>query len=315
MTGTSSGTVGFCGLGMMGAPLAGNLLRKGVPLIVHNRTPEKAGKLLEAGARWAETPRAVAEGASSGLVFTVLSDARALREVLWGRHGIARGLSPSGLVVDMSTIAPDQSRTMAGRLATRGLHFVDAPLGGSVDAAEAGAVLFYVGGDPSDVERVRPYLERMGRGMEFMGPVGSGTAMKLVNNLLTIGHVALLSEALALSEGLGLPRGRVLSVLSAGGAASRMLESKRDSLERREYPARFLLRLARKDVDLVVRTGRRSRRETPFAREIRRLLREAGAQGHDLEDFSAMAEAALRRLPARPPEGSTGTGDLPTNSP
>lgn len=295
--------VGFIGLGMMGAPIAERLMAAGQPLVVYNRTRAKVEPLLAAGARLAFTPRDVGRAATAKVVFSLLSDARALDRVLFGRNGLARGLGAGALLVEMSTIAPAQSRAVAARLSAGGVHFVDAPLGGSVDAARNGRLLIFAGGSEEDVARARPYLEKFGRRVERLGPVGAGTSMKLVNNLLTVGYVALAGEAVALAEGFGLDRRQVIDLLLDGGGYSRLLEQKRIAFEERRYPAQFRLRLAEKDLKLIAHAAHLVDREAALAREAGRLVAEADRAGHGEEDFAAVLEAALARRPRarRPP--------------
>jgi 3-hydroxyisobutyrate dehydrogenase-like beta-hydroxyacid dehydrogenase len=291
---------GFVGLGQMGAPIAERLRAAGYPLVVHNRTREKAEPLITAGAQWAFTPRDAGRAATSSVVFTSLSDGRAVEKVLYGRQGLAHGLRPGALVVDLSTVAPSQSRRFSERLAAGGIHFVDAPVGGSVEAARNGQLIVFAGGTVEDVARARPFLERFSRRIEHLGPVGAGSAMKLVNNLLTVSYVALAGEALAFSDRLGLDRARVVDLLLDGGGRSAMLEQKRLAFEARRYPAQFKLGLAEKDLTLIGRAARDVGAEVRIAREVRRLLREGLRAGHGEEDFSAVFEAALARGNGRP---------------
>jgi len=292
---TSVPRVGFIGLGQMGAPIAERLRAAGASLVVHNRTREKAGPLLAAGVPWAFTPRDVGRAATAGVTFTSLSDAHAVERVLYGRNGLVRGLRPGALVVDLSTIAPSQSRGFSERLAAGGVHFVDAPLGGSVEAARNGRLLAFAGGAAEDVARARPYLERFSRRIEHLGPVGAGSSMKLVNNLLTVSYVALAGEALALSDRFGLERSRVVDLLLDGGGRSAMLEQKRIAFEERRYPAQFKLRLAEKDLKLIGHAAHEVGAGVRIAREVRRLVREGLRAGLGEEDFAAVFEAAIRR--------------------
>ncbi len=287
--------IGFVGLGMMGAPIAERLRAAGHPLVVHNRTREKAEPLLAGGARWAFTPKDVGRAATSKIVFTIVSDARALERVLFGRNGLAHGLRPGALVVDLSTIAPFQSRSFAERLGATGIRFVDAPLGGSVDAARNGRLLIFVGGADEDVGRARPLLERIGRRVEHLGPVGAGSSMKLVNNLITLSYAALAAEALAFAEGLGLDRRRTIDLLLDGGGYSRILEQKRVALEERRYPAQFFLYLAEKDLKLITRTAHLVDRDVPLAHEAERLATEGVRAGLGFQDWAVMLETALGR--------------------
>jgi 3-hydroxyisobutyrate dehydrogenase-like beta-hydroxyacid dehydrogenase len=297
-------TVGFVGLGMMGSRMAARLARAGVPLVVTNRSEAKSAPVIAAGARWARRPRDVGEAVGQGVVFTMLRDARAFDAMVFGRAGLAKGLRPGSLVIDLSTVRPDESRGFAERLAPQGIHFVDAPVGGSIDAAEAGSLIFYVGGDPAHVERARALLGHLGHELHHLGPVGQGSAMKLVNNLLTIGNIALLAEALAFGERVGLDRARMLELLGRGGGRSTMLERKRTQLLERRYEPQFLLSLARKDLGLVETSARRASASTRLTREVRRMVDEAVRAGHAEEDFSVVLEAALvRGAPApAPPE-------------
>jgi 3-hydroxyisobutyrate dehydrogenase-like beta-hydroxyacid dehydrogenase len=290
--------VGLIGLGRMGTPIARRLLDRGIPLVVHNRTRAKAEPLLALGGRWAETPRELGKIVSGGVIFTLVTDAKAVRAVLFGRRGVAATAEPGTLVVDLSTIAPEESRAIAARLSGQGIGFVDAPLGGSTPAATEGRLLIYAGGTAADVDRARPLLETFARRIDHLGPVGAGTSMKLVNNLLTIAHVALAAEALALAGALGLDRERVLDLLLEGGGQSRMLADKRESFSRREYPARFSLSLATKDLGLIDRTARTLGGSVPLAREVRRRAREAVGSGSGEMDLSVLFESALARFSA-----------------
>lgn len=296
---------GFVGLGTMGAPMAARLLSGGLPLVVHNRDRAKADPLLAAGATWAESGRAVGRAATGRAVFVMVTDARAVRSVVLGRRGVAAGAGPGTLVVNLSTIAPDESRTIAERLGRRGLGYLEAPVGGSQDAAERGELIVFAGGDAADVERVRPLLERLGRSVEHLGPVGAGASMKLVNNLVTVTTVAVDAEAIALAEALGLDPSRVVDLLLAGGGGSRMLAAKRDAFVRRDYPPRFKLALAEKDLRLIARAARDAGTRAPLAREARRLADEALRAGLGDQDLAAMYEAARVRRGDRSPSGGS----------
>lgn len=308
---------GFVGTGMMGVRMAQNLLRAGVPLTVHNRTRAKAEPLLASGAAWAERPAEVARAVPGGVVFVMVSDGRAVERVLFGRGGVAGAATPETLIVNHSTVDPEETRSFAARLAERGIRYLEAPVSGTIGPAERGELRFFVGGDAETLERARPYLERMGRGVAPLGPVGSASAMKLVNNLMVTGTVALLGEALAAGEALGLDRRTMVDQLRRAGGASVMLEGKHENLTERQYPPAFLLGLARKDLVLIEKAARRGGRATPLAREARRLYDEALAQGHDREDLSSVAEAArLRGLrPRSPAPGESGPASTPPEGP
>lgn len=306
--------VGFAGLGAMGTPIARRLLAADYPLTVYNRTAQKAEPLVAAGARQAPTPRALGEAATSGFVVTLLSDGKAVRRLLLGAGGAARGAGPGTLFVDLSTVAPAESRSIGEGLRARGHGFVDAPLGGSVGAAAEGRLLVFAGGSDDDVARARPLLDRFARRVEHLGPVGAGTSMKLVNNLITVGQLALVSEALALAADLGVPRERAIALLLDGGGQSRMLEAKRTELEHRKYPAQFRLALAVKDLKLMEREARATGRPLRLICEARRLYEEAVRSGFGDADFSAVLEAALARGRADP-SGAAAKDPTPSPAP
>ncbi len=296
--------VGFSGLGRMGLPLAQRLVESGVPVVAYDRTRGKAEALASSGARWAATPRDLAKSIGKGVTFLMLTDGKAVQSVLFGRSGYARAAPPGGLVVNMSTVDPEESRDFSARLRDRGIHYVDAPVSGSVDQVVRGDVVFFLGGEESEVARTRPLLERMGRKAEPMGPVGAGNATKLVNNLLTIGITALSTEALALADGLHLDRAHVIEVLLEGGGRSAMLERKGPNFLARKYLAQFTTALARKDLKLVEKAAAREGRPLKMTREARKLVDEAMALGHSEDDFSSVFEATLAR--------SRSGGSMPT---
>ncbi len=305
------GVVGFLGLGAMGSGLVRRLSSRGIPLAVFDRTAARSEAVAAEGIRICESPAEAGREATSGIVFTALSNGEAVRSVLFGRQGLARGLSTNGLVIDLSTIGPDESRSIARRLASRQIHFLDAPMGGSVEAAAGGTLLLYVGGESSDFERARPLLERVARRAELLGATGAGSSMKLVNNLVTIGTIALASESLAIADRSGLDRRQVMDLLQSGGARSAMLEAKGKEFLERDYPPRFRLELAIKDLRLVERLARSINQSARLTREVRRLYDEAASAGARDRDFSAVFEAALQRPSSRghrAPSPASGSG-------
>jgi 3-hydroxyisobutyrate dehydrogenase-like beta-hydroxyacid dehydrogenase len=279
----------------MGSRIATNLQRAGFPLVVYNRAKAKAEALIAGGARWEDSPSAVGRAVGAGVLFTMMTDRRALEAVLFGRSGALRGLAPGALVVDLTTIGPSESRAVAARLAALGVHLVDAPVGGSVDAAEQHTLLVYVGGERPDVERVRPMLEAIGRKIEHFGSVGSGTSAKLVNNLLTTSTMALLGEAVALGDALGLDRAHLLGVLAMGGAGSRVLDAKQENLLKGAFPTQFKLSLARKDIRLAERAARGAGLDLAIVRAARREYDHAAGAGRGDDDYSSVAAEAGRR--------------------
>lgn len=297
--------VALIGCGMMGEAIGRRLLERGHALVVWDRTPARRELLATAGASVARSPRAAAESART--VLLMLRDARACRRVLFGRAGAANGLNPESTVVNLSTISPEEAGAIAEDLRGRGFAYLDAPVGGSVDAALRGELLSFVGGEGERLNAVRPVLDAFSRRVERMGPVGAGSAMKLVNNLLTLAHVAALGEALALAEASQLDRTAVLEMLSVGGGASAMLERKRAAIERREYPVQFKLELAAKDAGLIEREARRRGLKLVLAHHVRRrydTARKAGVGGQDFAVVVEPATPAPSPAPGSPPAGT-----------
>lgn len=297
---------GLIGLGAMGQGLALSLRRAGVPLTVTSRTRAKAEEVLAAGAEWVERPREVGRAVAGGVVLVMVPEARDVERVLFGRSGLVKGAAPGTLVVNVGTIAPEESRDVAARLAEAHLAYLEAPVGGSADVARAGSLLVFVGGGDAEFARAEPYLRTFGRSLERMGEVGQGSAMKLVNNVLTVGTLELIAEALTLAEATGLPRERTIDALLAGGGRSVVLEGKRRMLLSGEYPSHFRLALARKDLRLIERTAKDAHLPLTAVREIRRVYDRAVKEGRADLDFAAVFETvrAGRAAPAATGAGS-----------
>lgn len=212
--------VAFLGLGVMGGPMTANLARGGVPVRAWNRTPDRPGAHLaaEAGAALCETlADAVAPAA---IVFTCLGDVPDVEAVLLGPGGVAACARPGTLVVDTSTIGPDAARTIGDRLAERGLRFVDAPISGGDIAAQRGTLTIMAGGAPEDFAAAEPYFALMGKTLRHCGPVGSGQAVKLCNQILAAVHMTALCEAMELARSQGIDPNLVVEVCSTGAAGS-----------------------------------------------------------------------------------------------
>jgi 3-hydroxyisobutyrate dehydrogenase-like beta-hydroxyacid dehydrogenase len=247
-------TVGFIGLGLMGKPMAQNLLRAGFPLVVWNRTRVKAEELVRAGARLAATPRETA--AQCDVLITIVSDPPALEEVLWGAHGALDGLRAGSLLIDSSTVSPEMARRLAGGCATRHVDFLDAPVTGGTWGAEKGELVFMVGGKAEVLERAKPVLEAMGKKFFLLGPNGAGQTVKLGMNLLLALEVNAFAESLALVTAAGVPAERLLEVLQSSMARSPVLDVKAPLMLKGEFPASFPLRLMHKDVRLALELAR-----------------------------------------------------------
>ena len=243
--------VGFIGLGVMGRPMALNLLRGRHELTVWARRPAALEPLLERGAAAAATPAALAAG--SDAVFTMLTGAADVEQVLFGEHGVAHGARPGTLVVDTSTIDPAAARAMAARLQERGLDALDAPVSGGPHGARDGALSIMVGGPADVLERARPLFDCIAAKVLRMGDAGAGQATKACHQLLLLVTAQGVAEALTLARRCGLEVGRVREALLQGMASSRVLDFFGDRMARRDFDAGIESRLYHKDLDVVMR--------------------------------------------------------------
>ena len=243
--------VGFIGLGVMGRPMALNLLRGRHELTVWARRPAALEPLLERGAAAAATPAALAAG--SDAVCTMLTGAADVEQVLFGEHGVAHGARPGTLVVDTSTIDPAAARAMAARLQERGLDALDAPVSGGPHGARDGTLSIMVGGPADVLERARPLFDCIGAKVLRMGNAGAGQATKACHQLLLLVTAQGVAEALTLARRCGLDVGRVREALLQGMASSRVLDFFGDRMARRDFDAGIESRLYHKDLDVVMR--------------------------------------------------------------
>ncbi|MEA2338442.1 MAG: hypothetical protein QOE82_2449 [Thermoanaerobaculia bacterium] len=275
--------IGFLGLGEMGTPMATRLLRAGHELTVWNRSTEKTVALANEGAAVAPSPADAAGGRD--FVITMLATPDALEQVLFGSDGVATALSAGQLLIDMSTVGPDEVRSAATRL-PKGTSLIDAPVRGSVPQALSGRLEVFVGATDDNYERVRPILELLGT-VRHAGEPGSGAAMKLVANLVLGAAIVTLGEALAFADSLELEPGLVLDVL-ADSPVGPIVKAKRANVESGTFTASFKLRHAAKDLRLVTEAATARRRPLKQAVANRAWLDEAAEHGAADLDFSSV---------------------------
>jgi 3-hydroxyisobutyrate dehydrogenase-like beta-hydroxyacid dehydrogenase len=275
--------IGFLGLGEMGTPMASRLIRAGHEVIVWNRTAARTAPLAQQGAAVAPSPATA--GASADVVITMLATPEALEQVLFGTGGLAPALSRGQVLIDMSTVGPDEVRSVAPRL-PKGATLVDAPVRGSVPQAESGRLEVFVGATDENYERVRPILEALGSVRHTGGP-GSGAAMKLVANLALGAAIVTLGEALSLGESLELKREVLLDAL-VDSPIGPIVKAKRANVESGQFAPSFRLRHAAKDLRLVMEAAAARGRDLKQARANRVWLDEAAERGAADLDFSAV---------------------------
>ncbi|HEX6078732.1 MAG TPA: NAD(P)-dependent oxidoreductase [Methylomirabilota bacterium] len=281
--------VGFIGLGNMGAPMAGRLLDAGYPLVVHDMRAAAAAPLLARGARAAASPAEV--GAAAATVITILPTSREVRQVLLGPKGLLDALRPGSLVLEMTSADPSATRELAGEVAARGSALIDAPVSGGVRGATDGTLAIMVGGDPALLERARPLLARMGKNIFHAGPVGTGHAIKLVNNMCSGGILALTIEAVAVAARSGVDPARAVEIIQASSGRSNASDYKFPRfILSGGFDAGFAIRLMMKDLDGYGRLAQEAGVPSPVARAAAEIYRLAMARGMAEQDHTAIAK-------------------------
>ncbi|MEX2500745.1 MAG: NAD(P)-dependent oxidoreductase [Trueperaceae bacterium] len=296
--------IAFVGLGTMGAPMVRRLLEAGRDVTVHNRTRDKEIPLAEAGAHRAASPREAATGAE--VAFTIVNDAPDVREVVLGDDGLAAGLAPGGVVVDMSTIAPSAARDIAGALAERDLSLIDAPCSGGSEGAIHGTLSFMVGGDPEVLARVRPALKAMGTSVTRVGDVGAGQICKAVNQVIIAGTYASVAEGLSLAMASGIDAEAALEAISGGAAGSWGLTHRGPNMLAGRYPLGFRARLHRKDLGIALATGRELGVPLPLTAWVEQLETGLLRRGFGDEDVSTIARVFREAAGVDEPDGRNG---------
>lgn len=246
--------IGFIGLGIMGQPMAMNILRAGFPLTVYNRTAARCEPLAALGAAVAPTPSALA--ARSSIVITIVTDTPDVEQVLLGQDGVLAGAPAGSLVIDMSTISPVATRQLAQTLSEKGLRMLDAPVSGGDKGAIAGTLSIMVGGDEDDLVRAKPVLEAMGKTITHCGGNGAGQTVKACNQVVVALVIEAVSEALVLGAKAGVAPRVILEALGGGMAQNRVMDLRGATMSRHEFTPGFKARLHRKDLGIVLSTAR-----------------------------------------------------------
>jgi 2-hydroxy-3-oxopropionate reductase len=293
----SDQTVGFLGLGVMGAPMAGNLLAAGHGVVAWNRSPEPLAELVASGGRPADGPAAVA--AESDLVISIVSDDAALREVLGGPEGAIAAARPGSLVVDMSTVSPALARELAAKAGARGVGFLDAPVSGGDVGARDGTLSIMVGGSAADVERARPLFEVLGSRVTHVGAAGAGQVAKACNQVLVAVIFGGLAEALVLGSKLGVDPAAILDAVGGGMAANRIMEVRRDNFLDHDFAPGFKVDLHHKDLEIALGASGEVDAPLPLTAEVQQMFRQLRAAGHGGEDDSALLRVAEQRAAHR----------------
>jgi 3-hydroxyisobutyrate dehydrogenase-like beta-hydroxyacid dehydrogenase len=284
--------LGFVGLGAMGGRVAKRLLEAGHTVTGYNRTREKAQWLLDAGMRWGETPRAVAE--TSDVVFTMVTDTKALYTVVEGEQGILAGLGPGKVYVDMTTCSPAASRQLAERIAATGAHMLDVPVSGSVITLEQGNLSLMVGGDREILEQIRPILLAIGPKITYMGTNGQAVLMKVAINLNLQVQIMGFYEGLVLAEKGGIPRETALEAMLNSVIASPSLKYRTPFVLQMPDEAWFDVNMMQKDMLLALEMGRELDVPLALVATSNEYLTAARAQGLEKQDFAVVYKVLAR---------------------
>ncbi|UOF89944.1 NAD(P)-dependent oxidoreductase [Fodinisporobacter ferrooxydans] len=280
--------IGFIGLGIMGEPMAVNLLNAGYELSVYNRTRAKAEELVKKGANRCDFPADVAR--QSEVVFTMLTADTAVEEVVFGNRGILEGASAGLIVIDCSTISPNTSQKIYEALGKIGVDMLDAPVTGSKPQATEGNLTFMVGGKKEVYETCLPLFETMGKAAYYMGESGAGSYTKLANN--TMGAINLLSlvEGMMIATKAGVDPELFVKVVSGGGARSGMTDNKSPKIINRDFQPDFATALMYKDMKLATQLAEQLNIPVPVLSTVKQLLQMATANGYGFEDVSSVVK-------------------------
>ncbi len=286
--------IGFIGLGIMGQPMAGHLLRAGYPLSVYSRTKTKATPLLDEGATWRDTPADVARDVD--LLITIVTDTLDVEEVLFGLNGAAASLRSGSCVVDMTTIRPDATRVLAQKLAEQGVTLLDAPVtGGDVGAREA-TLTIMAGGDADAFERVRPVLEKLGRRVVHVGPSGSGQTLKACNQILCAVNMIGVCEALTVAQRAELDLTQAIETLASGAGGSWALANLGPKIANRDLAPAFMIKLIQKDLRISQDTADQLGIPLPGTALAQQLFRAVEAQAGGAELGTQAMIRAIQNL-------------------
>jgi 3-hydroxyisobutyrate dehydrogenase len=285
------GSIGFLGLGIMGSHMAANVANAGFPLAVWTHTPGKAERwAAEHGVTALATPAEVAE--RSDVVVSMVVDGDQVASVLLGDEGAIAAAHPGLLCVDMSTIGPVDARAIGAALGEGGVAMLDAPVTGSSPRAQAGSLAIMVGGAREDFARARVLLETMGTLVAYVGELGQGQMLKLINNALGAANAAAVAEALVLARATGIDLDALVEVASAGSGASAQLQLKSAAMRDHDYTTLFKTAHMLKDVRLCLQEAETAGVPFPAAAHARDLLAATIARGHADQDYAAIIEAA-----------------------
>lgn len=279
--------IGFIGLGLMGQPMAINLVKAGYELTVYDRNPEKVEVVVKEGAVGAAGPRAVAE--ASDVIITMLPNSPHVKEVVLGNNGVIEGARPGQYLVDMSSIAPLAAQEVAEKLAEKGVAVLDAPVSGGVEKAKAGTLACMVGGTEEAFAEVKDILGAMCASVTLVGPVGAGQTTKLVNQMIVAVNIAAVAEAMTLGKKAGVDPERIFQAIRGGLAASQCLEDKAPRMFTGNFAPGFRINLHAKDLANVLETSHQLNVALPLTTQVMEMMQVLINDGNENVDHGGLA--------------------------
>lgn len=279
--------IGFIGLGIMGAPMCGHLIAAGHELFIHTRKPAPADIAAKATA----CPSAAAVAQAAEVVMLMLPDTPDVEAVLFGKQGVAEGLTQGKTVVDMSSISPMDTKAFAKKIEALGCDYVDAPVSGGEVGAKAASLTIMCGGTEAAFERVKPLFEKMGKNITLVGGVGDGQTCKVANQIIVALNIAAVGEALLFASKAGADPAKVRQALMGGFAASRILEVHGERMIKRTFAPGFRIGLHQKDLNLALQGARTLGVALPQTAGAAQLMQACAANGMDQLDHSALVKA------------------------
>jgi 2-hydroxy-3-oxopropionate reductase len=285
-------TVGFIGLGIMGGPMAANLVKAGFDVVGHNRSPEPVRRLVEQGGRGAD---GLADAVRDAVVvITMVPDSTDVEAVALGEDGIYAHAKPGTLHIDMSSIRPDVARRVAEAGQERGMRVLDAPVSGGEQGAIDATLSIMVGGEAADFADARPVLEAVGKTVVHVGPAGSGQTVKAANQLIVAGTIELVAEAIVFLEAYGVDTEAAVKVLAGGLAGNAIFDRKGAAMLRRDFTPGFRIELHDKDMGIVTSAARQAGVVIPLGAVVAQLVASLKAQGDGGLDHSALLKLVER---------------------
>ncbi len=296
---TAQQNIGFIGLGIMGAPMAGHLLKAGHRLFVNTRS-KVSQDLINGGATVCTSAQEVARAAD--IIMLMLPDTPDVEKVLFGEHGVAAGLSAGKTVVDHSSIDPIATKQFGQRIKALGCDYLDAPVSGGEVGAKAASLTIMVGAETAAFERIKPLFELMGKNITLVGGIGDGQICKVANQIIVALNIAAVGEALVFASKAGADPAKVRQALMGGFAASRILEVHGERMIKRTFNPGFRIALHQKDLNLALQSAKSLNMALPQTAMAAQLMQTCAALGHGQMDHSALVRAleAMAQHPVQP---------------